>query len=87
MDGFRLCKFSTGCGYEVCIPEFCDAYDPKIETNADRIRAMGNEELAKIIMCPYNNDHNSCVPGSNCLDCCLKWLQQPCEDSPNVEKG
>ena len=80
MDGFRPCKFSAGCGYEVCIPEFCDAYDPKIETNADRIRAMTDEELAKIIMCPYDNDHNSCVPGSNCLDCCLKWLQQPCED-------
>ena len=52
----------------------------KIETNADRIRAMTDEELAKIIMCPYDNDHNNCVPGSNCLGCCLKWLQQPYEE-------
>lgn len=46
MDGFRHCKFSTGCGYEVCMPEFCDAYGPKIETNADHIRAMSDEELS-----------------------------------------
>lgn len=87
MDGFRPCKFSAGCGYEVCIPEFCDAYDPKIETNADRIRAMTDEELAEIIMCPYDNGLNSCSTDSNCIGCCLKWLQQPCEGSPTVEKG
>lgn len=71
-DGWMVC--------ECCIhePSMKDRYEPL--ANADRIRAMGNEELAKIIMCPYDNGHNSCVPGSNCLDCCLKWLQQPCEE-------
>ena len=47
-------------------------------TNADRIRAMSDEELAEIIMCPYNIDEELCSKAGICLDCCLKWLQQPC---------
>lgn len=49
-------------------------------TNADRIRAMSDEELAGIIMCPYDDCHKNCILGTSCLDCCLKWLQQPCEE-------
>lgn len=61
----------------------CDAFNYRCTeqppTIADHIRCLPDEELAKIIMCPYDNDHNNCIPGSNCLDCCLKWLQQPYE--------
>lgn len=74
------CKYGDSCGFDFCVPEYCKDFEPAQMTNADRIRAMDDEELAKIIMCPYDNDHNSCVPGSNCLDCCLKWLQQPYEE-------
>lgn len=49
-------------------------------TNADRIRAMSDEELAKIIMCPYDVDPDSCCPESTCLECCKKWLKQPAEE-------
>ena len=49
-------------------------------TNAQKIRAMSDEELAAIIMCPIQFDEKAdCVDG-NCFQCSLKWLQQPAEE-------
>lgn len=42
-------------------------------TNADRIRSMTDEELAKVIMCPYERDYRDCKEG--CWECCFKWLK------------
>lgn len=53
--------------------QFCE------RTNADRIRAMSDEELAAIIMCPYDSDPDICRTKDTCLDCCEQWLQQPAE--------
>lgn len=41
------------------------------QTNADRIRAMSDEELAEYLVYhnPYHTESN-----------CLKWLQQPAEE-------
>lgn len=51
-------------------------------TNADRIRAMSDEELANIIECPYGNpyfdEHLPCK--GSCHDCLLIWLQMPAEE-------
>ena len=51
-------------------------------TNADRIRAMSDEELANIVECPYGNpyfdEHLPCR--GSCHDCLLIWLQQTAED-------
>lgn len=62
----------------------CDKFNQQIlnkpMTKADRIRAMSDEELAKIIMCPYDVDPDSCCPESTCLECCKKWLKQPAEE-------
>ena len=54
------------------------------QTNADRIRAMSNEELAMVMMCPNENGlaeidcdkSDSC----NCYGCLLKWLQEKVEE-------
>lgn len=54
--------------------------DPKKKkTNADRIRAMSDEDLATNMMCPNENglaeiecDKND---NCNCYECLLKWLQ------------
>lgn len=48
------------------------------KTNADRIRAMTDKELAKIIT-------GECPPGGakcngRCGTCWLKWLRSPVED-------
>ena len=53
--------------------EPCGAYVPKIVTNADRIRAMSDEELATFIV-----DKS---PGMfSCNGRCLYWLRQPAEE-------
>lgn len=52
--------------------------DPVV-TNADRIRAMSDEELAEAIMSgAYCN--SECPPDAGCHDCCLAWLKQPVKD-------
>jgi transcriptional regulator with XRE-family HTH domain len=46
-------------------------------TNADRIRAMTDEELAEMLspyMCPYNGEDYTRLGGV------LKWLQQPAKE-------
>lgn len=50
-------------------------------TNANRIRAMSDEELAKWVVCPFNTC--GCMPpydGNNCEDCIHKWLKQPAKE-------
>lgn len=63
--------------------------DPEIITNADRIRAMSDEELSKFISRIEIGDFGQQVYGKTfcdmckgqyeCDDCRLWWLQQPCE--------
>ena len=49
-------------------------------TNADRIRAMTDEQLAVVIMCPKEiGGAVSCEVDVPCVECCQKWLQQPAE--------
>lgn len=55
-------------------------------TNADRIRAMTDEELAVSIMCPAEYDLGfskecKCTGemNRNCRKCTLKWLQSEAE--------
>lgn len=52
--------------------------EPEIITNADRIRAMSNEELARQFgaQCPKKVKR---VCDKRCHLCWLEWLQQPAE--------
>ena len=49
----------------------CKEYKPDYMTNADRIRAISDEELAKLL----------CCTGWRMIEQkeCLEWLQQPAE--------
>ena len=47
-------------------------------TNADRIRAMTDEDLAYWIMCPYDSPYCDGIE-HNCIECTKEWLQQPAE--------
>lgn len=56
----------------------------KKQTNADRIRAMSDEDLAINMMCPNENglaeiDCDKC-DNCNCYECLLKWLQSEVEE-------
>ena len=83
------CKYKESCGYEFCMDDFCPEYEVAVETNADRIRAMTDEELAKspFFPCPYDLDddgYGECKYGwherkQTCEECKLEWLQQPAE--------
>lgn len=57
-----------------------------IITNADRIRAMSDEELAEHIWpkfgCPDGKNNVTCGYVGECRDCWLDWLQKPAEEAP-----
>ena len=50
------------------------AYVPKTITNADCIRKMSDDELAKFLATKLNDDFYGCP------DLILQWLQQPAEE-------
>ena len=47
------------------------------KTNADHIRSMSDEELASVIMCPYDVEPDLCYSRKSCYACSLDWLKQP----------
>lgn len=61
--------------------------NPDIITNAERIRAMSDEELATMLF-DYKECNKNCImsSGKHCYEICeeesviLKWLQQPAEE-------
>ena len=58
------------------------------KTNADRIRAMSDEELAKNLvyeMCNYCYEHRTEKCYRKCADNMLEWLKQPAYDPPKEE--
>lgn len=62
--------------------------ETKPKTNADRIRAMTDEELAECLtkrqpLCARCFFRRTCSkdPIGVCLECCLAWLRAPVEES------
>ena len=96
----KQCRDKTKCEEDAFIhgatfdpyssAKYCTGFEPI--TNADRIRAMSDEELEKIIAIIARFD--TCInPGRDCEECpllslcenCLpmhelEWLQQPAEE-------
>lgn len=73
--------------------EKCPHFKKIKQTNADRIRSMSDEELAVIIMCPYDTaesglDQMPCakdgiqkmVTVEECRKCSIAWLQSEVEE-------
>lgn len=69
----------------------CGAYVPKSVTNADRIRAMSDEELAAFLERVHVDPCSACcdnlywcrrnnAPEPICKNHFLEWLQQPAEE-------
>ena len=78
---FNCARVNTNCEVWHNCGEDCPGWDSKVKTNADRIRAMSDEELVKFIEdtqiagCP--DPARSCR--ASCKDCIMDWLQQPVE--------
>lgn len=71
-----------------------EARTMKRMTNADRIRSMSDEELAKFVcridaldeICEKQDptqDGSGCDEHHNCSACYLDWLQQPAREEEN----
>ena len=62
------------CGHKTNMPQ----------TNADKIRAMSDEELSKVIREPFcdKRTHEECTISycGVCDQCVLDWLQQPVKE-------
>lgn len=75
-NGTQIC--SVCCSYQGCP----DRWEAKPTTNADRIRAMTDEELADLLscsMCSLCVLHYYCKENRNnrnCDDVILEWLKQ-----------
>ena len=68
-------------------------------TNGDKIRAMSDEDLTAILLCPYDTagdpiDIMPCVKDGNiqefvapedCKACIMKWLERNVEDDTRRE--
>ena len=64
------------------------ANEPFVQTNADRIRAMSDEELCEFLgqysffeMCDEGCD--ACAYKGDCEKRLLEWLQEPVKDGDN----
>jgi len=71
---------------EIKLMKYCPVYSPKPkpQTNADRIRTMTDEELAKMLdhSCPTDMEPDeSCFYSDDvkCVECWFNWLKQECE--------
>ena len=75
----KSCK-NNGCTYmgTDTLINPCEDYVPTKMTNGDRIRAMTDEELAKVVVCPHKICESEML---NCGVCILKWLKQEVEDA------
>ena len=81
-DCYSRCEHAGKNREFVCVNGFsCKITKEKPNTNADRIRAMSDEELAEIIACPKGLfDRMDCFDDNrDCEDCALEWLKQPAE--------
>ena len=91
------CKYDKDCHWDDCL--FGDTptrWEPaehyKPDTNADRIRAMSDEELAEVLGelvhcggCPMRD--NCKVADLPCNNVLLEWLKQPAEEEKTVTEG
>lgn len=77
---FEFLRGLAHCEDKEQMARYIQEHEQKPMTNADRIRAMTDEELADFMNCdgcPPKNE--GCNEGQNCSLCWLNWLKQPCE--------
>lgn len=84
------CKYAGRPTYKSPCSE-CKGYSKhkavEIRTNADRIRAMSDEELCKFLgECKFcdicDEGCDNCTYHGNCDKRLLEWLKQPVEEEP-----
>jgi len=73
-----------------CTRNCIDKWEPM--TNGSRIRQMTDEDLAFVLMCPYDGNAEQCEclgefssqsDVKTCIECIKDWLKQPVEEETN----
>ena len=81
--GSHKCHSCMGRYYDGVLQGKPTKYIKKPQTNADRIRAMSDEELAvwleDVVSCLECPIREECNTGSQCRKWMEKWLKQPAE--------
>ena len=82
-NAVSVCRFWEALDMAIAAMREQEGRDTNAPTNADRIRAMTDEELAELI----DRETDSCAPtgdcermSRDCKACWLEWLQQPAEE-------
>lgn len=78
-DAFEFLRGLANCQDKEQMDRYIEEHQPKPMTNADRIRAMTDEELANFVHegCPYIEEE--CTM-KGCVKCILELLQQPVKE-------
>lgn len=85
-DITKICECACSMNCDKNATELRPDRNPDIITNADRIRAMSDEELAVFLEssrgCPSDDDCEYGVHATpeNCIKHWTTWLQQPAEE-------
>ena len=81
------CIGKTLCGEPEDTALVCvDRVIGKPMTNADRIRAMTDEELVNVVPCPLGFSMFRCPIERQCGPCKREWLKQPAEEDDRDER-
>ena len=80
------CKHTDNCGHDICTLVYCDEYEPKKMTNADRIRAMSDRELSKYLcsLMTADNCWTTCPASQFCYKGhtgMQEWLKLPVKEN------
>ena len=83
-DDFEFLRGLANCQDKEQMARYIEEHQPKPMTNADRIRAMSDDELAKVLSAPclgcvVKNCRLHNYGSGGCEIAFLKWLKQPAE--------
>ena len=83
LNGCKVKEYNGTCPLtNMALADFEAVKDAKPQTNADHIRAMSDEELAKFLQKAdfyCKGDCEKCLRGTACIPM-LQWLKQPAKD-------
>ena len=89
-NAVSVCRFLKALDMAVkALEDVTDKDVGKKMTNADRIRAMSDMEIAEASsfrFCPSEMIDKSCV-FRNCKECWIEWLQQPAGEEDKHESN
>ena len=88
-----VCRFWEALDMAIAALREQEGKDTNAPTNADRIRAMSDEELVNFLMRLMGHaqcfaegifPYHPCPQNHNCKQCGIDWLQQPAEEDDHA---